>query len=811
LLVAAKDRSNVPGFGIITGVLILAVLYFGREVFIPLALAGLLAFLLAPMATRMERAGVPRTPSALLVIAVTFSLLMVTGWVVLGQIYNLALELPRYQENVSEKVGELHLNSAGRLAGTMQMIANVNKELATGSIAKTAPVAPILPIQNSRSRQAGRTPAPAPAQSLTADAAQKQTQPVSVRIAETEEPMFTVAMRNIRPLVPPLITAFVVFVFVVFMLLARDNLRDRAIRLAGDAHMHVTTVAMTDASSRVSRYLLMQFVVNVSFGVIAGLALWGIGVPHPVLWAVMAGMLRFIPYIGIWLAAAGPMLLALAASPGWGHFIWTALLYLVLELIAGNILEPLLYGSSTGISSLAILVAAIFWTWLWGPAGLLLSTPLTVCLVVIGRHFPQLQFLGILLGEDMVLGVPQRFYQRILATDRRDAEILLMEQLKTKSRADVYDTVVIPALSLVEEGRHSEDLTSTRSEQILQIMEEILEDLWLRVALEAASLSPPASPQKVFCVPARDYADEISAQMVMHAAMGVGDVRFVSSDVNNADLMEMIEAEKPNVVCVVGTPPHALRPLRLRCHQLRARFPDLTLMACILTADCDLSNMRGRVPMEDAQHVACSVQQVRDYLMALSNPVMPPQENGAEGTPVEEATMLPPLDIYALSNNSDEELFQQITNHLARSFDAPIAMINVASSEMRSWKAQIGLSEEAANCIARDNSICTRIAMEGAPLVVPDTAGDPRFAEDAFLCEKSIRFYAGAPLVQHDGAEIGSICVLDTRPRQLTEQQREYLRTVAEMVMNAIELRSTGARAAEEKGTALDVIHASEG
>ena len=802
MLVAAKDRSNPSGYGFITGVLVLAVLYFGREVFIPLALAGLLAFLLAPMATGLERSGVPRAPSALLVIAVTFSLLMVMNWVVLGQIYNLALELPRYQENISEKVGELHLNSAGRLAGTMQMIANVNKELTTGSIGKAAQTAPILERQNPRSRQASRTPAPAPPP-LTGDAAQKQPEPVSVRIAETEEPMVTVAMRNIRPLVPPMITAFVVFVFVVFMLLARDNLRDRAIRLAGDAHIHVTTVAMTDASSRVSRYLLMQFVVNLSFGAIAGLALWGIGVPHPLLWAMMAVLLRFIPYVGIWLAAAGPMLLALAASPGWGHFIWTALLYLALELIAGNVLEPLLYGASTGISSLAILVAAIFWTWLWGPAGLLLSTPLTVCLVAIGRHFPQLQFLGILLGEDMVLGVPQRFYQRILASDRRDAEILLVEQLKSKSRADVYDSMVIPALSLVEEGRHSEDLTAARSEEILQTMEEILEELWLRVALETAIAPVPTSPQKVFCVPARDFADEISAQMVMHTVAGAGDIRFVSSDVNNADLIEMIEVEKPNVLCVVGIPPHALRPLRLRCHQLRARFPDLTIVACILTADCDLSNMRGRVPMEDAQHVACSVQQARDYLMALANPVLPAAVE--DGTAVAaEATLLPPLDIYALSGDSDEELFQQIANHLARSFDTPIAMINVAGGEMRSWRAQIGLSEEAANCIARDSSICTKIAMEGAPLVVPDTAADPRFAEDAFLCEKSIRFYAGAPLIQQNGAEIGSICVLDTRPRQFTEQQREHLRTIAELVMNAIEMRNAGASATEE-------IHASEG
>ena len=783
MITATKERQDHGTSGLVTGILILALLYFGREVFIPFALAGLLAFLLAPMATGLERVGIPRTPSALLVIAVTFSLLTVGGWVVMGQIYNLAVELPQYQQNVNEKVQKLHLSSADKLTSTMQMITNVQKQLATGNATVPA-TEPILATQASRRRQASRTPA----QPLAADATQKPTEPVSVRIAEPDETMLAMAVRNVRPLVRPMITAFVVFVFVVFMLLARGNMRDRAIRLAGDTHMHLTTVAMTDASSRVSRYLMMQFVVNVSFGAIAGLGLWGIGVPHPLLWAVLAGLLRFIPYIGIWMAAAGPILLSLAATPGWGHFVWTVLLFLVLELIAGNVLEPLLYGSSTGISALAILVAAIFWTWIWGPVGLLLSTPLTVCLVVIGRHFPQLQFLGILLSEDMVLSPPQRFYQRVLAFDRRDAEIMLTEQLKTKSRAEVYDTVVIPALSLVEEGRHAEDLTSARSEQILESMEEILEGLWMRPGAESAPL--PASPLKIFCVPARDFADEISAQMIMHTVQDAGAVRVISSDMNNTDLAEMIEAEKPDVVCVVGTPPHALRPLKLRCHQLRARFPDLTVLACILTADCDLSGMRGRIAMEDAQHVACSVQQTRDYLLSLSSPMMSEPTDVEAATPVADSPPLPTLDIYSLSGESNEELFRHIAAHVARSFDAPIAMINDAEEQTPFWRSQSGLSGEDANCDLRNSSICTRIALEGSTVVVPDTAADARFAEDAFLCEKSVRFYAGAPLIAHDGREIGSICVLDTRPRQLTEQQKVHLQAAAELVMTAIELRT---------------------
>lgn len=782
MAVEARDRTKSNGTGLIAGILILAVLYFARDVFIPLALAGLLAFLLTPLANRLERAGIRRTPAALLVIALAFSVLTATGWVVLGQIYNLAIELPQYQQNITDKVQKLHLNSAGELTSTVQMMANISKELSsTGNS-----TAPVIVTPTPRRRSTTRTPPPP----LGPDTTQKPSQPVSVRIEEPEASMLVVAGRSIRPLIRPLITAFIVFVFVVFMLLGRDNLRDRAIRLAGDTRMHVTTVAMTDAGTRVSRYLLMQFVVNLSFGTIAGLALWAIGIPHPLLWAVMACLLRFVPYIGIWMAAAGPLLLAMAVSPTWTQCAWTAALFIILELVAGNVLEPLLYGSSTGISALAILVAAIFWTWIWGPAGLLLSTPLTVCLVVIGRHVPHLQFIGILFGEETVLAPPQRFYQRILASDSRDATLLVEDLLKTKSREEVYDAVLVPALSLIEEARHAEEITSVRAEQILQSIEELVDDLWAR---SSPSAPAPASPQKILCIPARDFADEITAQLVMHTVSQAGTVRVLSSELSTPDLLDLIASEHPDVVCVVGTPPQTMRPLRLRCHQLRTHFPDLVVVACILSSDCDLSNIRSRVPIADAQHVACSVQQAREYLVSLSNPVtaaVQPEAVAEPADPIAPLAEPSPIDIYNISAESDGDVFNHIAAQLAKSFEAPIALINAAGGEPQFWKAQSGLPEEDTEA-SPDISICSRITFNRSSVIVPDTAEDPRFANDPFLHEKGIRFYAGTPLTTHDGEELGSICVLDTRPRQITEQQKDHLQTVADLVMNAIELRST--------------------
>ncbi len=294
--------------------------------------------------------------------------------------------------------------------------------------------------------------------------------------------MLAVAGRTVTPLVHPLLTTFIVVIFLVFMLVGREDLRDRGLRLAGSGRMHVTTTAIEDASRRVSRYLRMQLVVNVSYGVVVGLLLWWIGVPNPVLWGVLTCLLRFVPYIGIMMAAAGPLLLAIAVSPQWGELIWTVLMFVVLEIVTANFVEPTLYGASTGISAIAILIAAIFWTLLWGLPGLLLSTPLTVCLIVIGRQVPQLRYLEVLFGEETVLPAPERFYQRMVASHTGAATTMIEEMYKTKSKEEIFDLVLIPTLSLLEEARHAEQITASRAEEILQGVEEIAEDVTSRRA-----------------------------------------------------------------------------------------------------------------------------------------------------------------------------------------------------------------------------------------------------------------------------------------------------------------------------------------
>ncbi len=783
LLSETRETLKGANSSLVTGILALAVLYFAREVFVPLALAGLLAFLLAPVATLLERWGVKRTPAALLVILLSLAGVGALGWVVLGQIYNLAVELPQYQQNVTGKIESLHLNSAGKLTSTMEMLTSVSKQITSGDTI-APPIVSVTP-RRSRTRSESTSP-PLP---------NKPAQPVPVRIEVPEESMLAVAGRTLMPLVHPLTTVLIVVIFLIFILIGREDLRDRGLRLAGSGRMHVTTTAIKDASRRVSRYLQMQLVVNLCYGAVAGLSLWWIGVPHPLLWAVLVCLLRFVPYIGILIAAAGPLLLSIAVSPDWRQLTWTVVMFVLLELVTANFAEPMLYGASTGISAMAILIAAIFWTLLWGLPGLLLSTPLTVCLVVIGRQVPHLHYLEVLFGEETVLPVSERFYQRMLASNAGEARSLIEEMLKTKPREEVYDTVLVPALTMIEEARHSEEMTGTRAEEVLQGVEELAEDVTSRAVTVAG---PDAKPKEhVVCVPARDFADEVACQLTLQVLTDTASVRVMSAEISTPDLLQALEEDQPDLICVVGVPPRAIRHIRMKCHQIRTRFPDAVVVACVLSKESDLSNLRSRIPTEDAQHVVCSLQLIKEYLTSLLHPADPaveaPQLVEATKASKDLSETIHEIEQTDVFDGPEEGVFGRLATNLARSFDAPIALIAVANGQRRFWEAQCGLPEDTLLTTEseRDLSVCSRIVFSTSSLVIADTAEDERFAEDPFLKEKGIRFYAGAPLKGHEGNVIGSLCVLDTRPRQITEQQKETLISVANAVMTAIELHGT--------------------
>ncbi|WP_292649666.1 AI-2E family transporter [Mesorhizobium sp.] len=456
-------RMSLPT--VATVVAAVAALYFGREVFLPIAIALLLTFALAPMVSALKRVGLPRLPAVIASVLSAFTVLALFSFIVVTQVSELAQNIPLYQSNILTKVRSLKETGVGggiiaRLGGVIE---RVGQEL---------------------DRQE--------ASPLTADEPERE--PVPVEIIARERPL-QVLQNLIGPLISPLASAGLIIVVVIFMLLEREDLRDRFIRLVGYGDLHRTTEALQEAGKRVGRYLLMQLVVNIVYAVPIAFGLWVLGIPNAMLWGLLALALRFVPYIGPIVGALLPLFLALAVAPGWSLVLWTAGLFVAMEMITGNVVEPWLYGSRTGLSPLAIIVAAIFWTWLWGPLGLVLSTPLTVCLVVLGRHVPQFEFLDVLFGNEPVLEPHARLYQRLLAGDPEEATDHAEEILEEKYLFEFYDKVAIPALLLGEQDRVRGVMGDVQRRQVAASAQTLVANLDDSAQEEAEEEDPAAAEE----------------------------------------------------------------------------------------------------------------------------------------------------------------------------------------------------------------------------------------------------------------------------------------------------------------------------
>jgi predicted PurR-regulated permease PerM len=417
-----RAHASLPTAATVLGAI--AALYFGRDVFLPIAVALLLTFALAPLVSALRRLGIPRVVAVISSVFVAFAALALFSIIVATQVGELARNVTTYQFNILTKVRSL--KDMGADSGIVERLSGVIERVGR-EIEKTEAAAP----------RPGEAPQP---------------DPLPVEIISRQKPL-EVLQNLIIPLVSPLATTGLIIIVLIFMLLERENLRDRFIRLVGYGDLHRTTEALQDAGRRVGQYLLMQLVVNVAYAIPITIGLWLLGIPNALLWGFLALVLRFVPYIGPAIAMLLPMLLALAVAPGWSLVLWTAALFVLMELISNNVVEPWLYGSRTGLSPLAIIVAAIFWTWLWGPLGLILSTPLTVCLVVLGRHVPQFEFFEVLFGNEPVLEPKERLYQRLLAGDPEEATDHAEETLEEVYLIDFYQDVVIPALLIGEQDR----------------------------------------------------------------------------------------------------------------------------------------------------------------------------------------------------------------------------------------------------------------------------------------------------------------------------------------------------------------------
>ena len=469
---------------------VVAALWFMQDVLIPLALAVLITFLFTPLVHRLERY-LGRIGSVLLVILTSVTLICVLGFVVGQQLWALADNLPTYTENIRYKIASVR-GSGSTDGGVVEKAASAfegikeefSKDTTTQPATTKAAVEAVLGKPPPELTPGATTAPTAGLENITPD------NPLPVREIPQQPTPLEQLGSYLAPFAAPLGTLGLVIVFVIFMLLQREDLRDRLIRLVGHGQLQITTTALDDAASRISRYLAAQAIVNGTYGLAIALGLWLIGFfmgdekvgdpgnfPSLVLWGLLCAILRFIPYIGPWIAAAFPLAVSFAAYHGFGPFIAVGMMFVIIELLSNNIMEPWLYGSSTGMSTIAVIVSAVFWTFLWGPVGLLLATPLTVCLVVLGKYVPQLAFLDVLLGDEPVLSPPERVYQRLLAMDQEEVTDLAQDYMKEKSLEQVYDEMLMPALAMAEQDRHRGRLDDRRQIFIRKAMRDVIEEL----------------------------------------------------------------------------------------------------------------------------------------------------------------------------------------------------------------------------------------------------------------------------------------------------------------------------------------------
>ncbi len=581
-------------------VLVVGILKIGRDVFVPIAFAILIVFLLRPLVMRLTRWRFPKPLAIGAAVGLAFLVTGALGWLVTDQALRLGQQLPDYEQNLYRKIDLLkqpHTPHALEHLATMM-------DKARRQVAKPTETKP---------DSAGAT-APAPV-------------PVPVEVHPADPSPFAMVRQIITPVLHPLGTAGIVVVFVIAMLFQREDLRDRFMRLVGPDQLNSATQALDDASNRISRYLCMQFLVNAAYGIPIGIGLHAIGVPNALLWGVMATILRFVPYVGSWIAAAFPVALSLVIDPGWMKLFFTVGLFAVVEVISINVVEVILYSGSTGISNIALLVAAVFWTWLWGASGLILSTPLTVCLLVAGRHVPGLKGLSMLLGNEPALPPPAQFYQAMLSRESEYMFDLATGYLAKNSLEEFYEQVFIPALILSEEDRHRGTLAEGRQAFIFQASRDLIEELETRDKEAGASdkkgtvqkRTLAAVPGQFIGVPARDVADELAARMLAHLLRRRGHLVEIVARANlPADALVSPTRAKIQAAFISALPPSALSSARLSCRRLKDLRAELPVVVGVWSDTAEAQNLQERLAQARPDVVVTSFQQAIAILENLT-------------------------------------------------------------------------------------------------------------------------------------------------------------------------------------------------
>jgi predicted PurR-regulated permease PerM len=654
--VLPPDAPSVRALtSLVTGVVVICALYFGRAVMIPIILAVLLSFLLAPFVDFLRRFRFGQVPSVIVAVLVALSVLTAVGALIGAQVAQLAGDLPKYQVAVERKIESVQKVTVGRAD---EMLGKASRALKR--------------LSPAREQEANKNE--------NDQAASPIDQPMPVEVHEPSPSPLQLAQRFLSPVISPLETTGIVLVVAIFILLQREDLRDRLIRLFGSRDLHRATTAMDEAARRLSRYFLAQLGINVGVGIVVSIGLAIIGVPGALLFGVLTALLRFVPYVGTWIAALVAVVFAAAVGPGWTMLIWTIVLFGVTDVVAGQVVEPLLYGHSTGLSPFAVIVAAIFWSWIWGPIGLVLSTPLTLCLVILGRHVDRLEFLDVLFGDRPALTPAENFYQRLLANDPKESLVQAETLLKERSLTAYYDEVALAGLRLahndVMRGVVTADQLRRINESALDIVDG-LEDAddsprtrepeeELPASLESASERtgvPPEAPSErfdaaqeghtasVLCIAGRGELDDLAATIAVQLFKkhGLGaDLapyeRFSRNRFADVDLSGV------SILCVISfdaaeSPPY-LRNLLRRLHQ---RVPSADLIVGLVVPE---SSLQGEALVRTSS-AATSFRELVDACIAAARRqsndgvswvgLNPPDEEAAAGGKAEDAPRVPVL------------------------------------------------------------------------------------------------------------------------------------------------------------------------
>jgi len=728
---------------LVGGAVLIALLYFGRDVLAPCALAVLLAFLLDPLVTSLRRVGLARGYAVALAMSLTVAALSAAAYFVVRQVTALGRDLPAYQTTIQSK-----LRGMTRLTAESPVVGDASRVIDAVS----------AELENAR-REAKAETSPAPA-----------VKPQPVVVEQTPESMWESTKARVMSAVGFLTTAGIVLLILVLVLVQRNDLRERLIRLAGD-DLHLTTDAMDEIAQRVGRYLGTQLLINVIYGIPMAAGLFIIGVPGALMWGLLAALLRFVPYVGPVIAAMFPLALSAAVDPGWSMLLWTAVLVVTLEVVSNNVVEPWLYGASTGLSALSIVVSTIFWTALWGPIGLVLSTPMTVCLAVIGRHVPHLAWLDVLLGNAPPIDNATRLHQRLLAGDVEEAIELATRSIASSSVTDYYGDAGVPALrqavlsyASAASVEHRHRVSSGMATLVRTLREEIpgVED---------------ADDARVLCLGVRWEVDALAAEMLAHALSTEGvHARVLANTTVTAGDIGQLDVGDADTVCLSVFSPSPDAKVRFIVRRLKRGHPHLRVLVAAWNPPPSLADPDAAAAL-GVEAVAVTM---RDAVQRLATWTREGR-SGAISAASTTTTGSPPAAAVGVAEERSAELRGDLVRsaqHAVEVFNVPLATITLTDPGIRVGYDRTRESNDVepyASVPPCADDLSAAMVAEGRPLLCEDLARDARFADVAIQQGQGLRFLAGTPLTLDSDKVVGTLCLFDHAPRPLGDDEFSLL------------------------------------